>query len=78
MDDLFAFATVRQLAKLQYWATRALNFGHQDAVQRAQMLVAEFAEDIKIGRGVEQRWHERIGGELEPLERALPVNDRNN
>lgn len=78
MTDPLTFATVRQLAKLQYWATRALGLSHADGVERALTLIVEFADDLTVGPELQHAWHVRIAGELHQLERDFALNERSN
>lgn len=68
MNDVTIFATARQLAKLQYWATRALGMDHGVAVDRARTVIVEFCQDLGMPPGASDAWWTRVGGELEALD----------
>lgn len=68
VSDVTAFATARQLAKLQYWATRALGLEHGSAVDRAQTVIVEFCQDLGMPAGAADAWWTRVSGELEALD----------
>lgn len=63
-DLTLAFATLRQLAKMQYWTTRSLDFTHEACIQRVGALVREFTDDISADESTERSWWEMISNEL--------------
>ncbi len=64
-DPTLAYATLRQLAKMQYWATRALGFSQEECVQRVGGLVREFTDDLGVSEATEETWWRMISNELD-------------